>query len=81
MIDTVALRKRILDLAIQGLLTPDVMVDEGVNAKIQDILAENKIENNIVNEEIPFEIKNTWCWIKLGWIMGIERGGSPRPII
>ncbi len=80
MIDTVALRKRILDLAIQGLLTPDVMVDEGVNAKIQDILAENKIENNIVNEEIPFEIKNTWCWIKLGWIMGIERGGSPRPI-
>lgn len=80
MIDTVALRKRILDLAIQGLLTPDVTIDEGVNSKVNNILIENEIANDIVQSDIPFEIKNTWSWIKLGWIMGIERGGSPRPI-
>ena len=80
MIDTTALRKRILDLAIQGLLTPDVTIDEGVNSKVNNILIENEIANDIVQSDIPFEIKNTWCWIKLGWIMGIERGGSPRPI-
>lgn len=80
MIDTAALRKRILDLAIQGLLTPDVTIDEGVNSKVNNILIENEIANDIVQSDIPFEIKNTWCWIKLGWIMGIERGGSPRPI-
>lgn len=80
MIDTAALRKRILDLAIQGLLTPDVTIDECVNSKVNNILIENEIANDIVQSDIPFEIKNTWCWIKLGWIMGIERGGSPRPI-
>lgn len=80
MIDTAALRKRILDLAIQGLLTPDVTVDEGVNLKVNNILVENEIKNDIVLSDIPYDIKNTWCWIKLGWIMGIERGGSPRPI-
>ncbi len=80
MIDTAALRKRILDLAIQGLLTPDVTIDEGVNSKVNNILRENEISNDIVQSDIPFEIKNNWCWIKMGWIMGIERGGSPRPI-
>lgn len=80
MIDTAALRKRILDLAIQGLLTPDVTVDEGVNLKVNNILVENEIKNDIVLSDSPYDIKNTWCWIKLGWIMGIERGGSPRPI-
>lgn len=80
MIDTAALRKRILDLAIQGLLTPNVTIDEGVNSKVNNILRENEISNDIVQSDIPFEIKNNWCWIKMGWIMGIERGGSPRPI-
>ena len=55
-------------------------IDEGVNSKVNNILIENEIANDIVQSDIPFEIKNTWCWIKLGWIMGIERGGSPRPI-
>lgn len=80
MIDTAALRKRVLDLAIQGLLTPDVAIDEGVVTKINCILNKNEIDNYIDSSEIQFEIKSTWSWIKLGWIMGIERGGSPRPI-
>ncbi|EAI8667589.1 restriction endonuclease subunit S [Campylobacter upsaliensis] len=28
----------------------------------------------------PFEIPNSWAWVKLGDICEIVRGGSPRPI-
>ena len=47
MIDTAALRKRIIDLAIQGLLTPDVTIDEGVNSKVNNILIENEIRTTL----------------------------------
>ncbi|EAL7774616.1 hypothetical protein DVE54_07490 [Campylobacter upsaliensis] len=30
--------------------------------------------------EAPFEIPNSWAWVKLGDICEIVRGGSPRPI-
>ena len=33
-----------------------------------------------VEEEIPFEIPENWCWCRLDSIATIERGGSPRPI-
>ncbi len=33
-----------------------------------------------INDEIPFEIPNSWCWIRLGDLLEIARGGSPRPI-
>ena len=33
-----------------------------------------------ITGEIPFEIPDSWAWIRLGDVMEIARGGSPRPI-
>ena len=33
-----------------------------------------------IDDEIPFEIPTTWSWCRLGNILDIARGGSPRPI-
>lgn len=31
-------------------------------------------------DEVPFDIPENWCWCRLGDILDIARGGSPRPI-
>ena len=33
-----------------------------------------------IEDEIPFEVPEGWAWCRLGTILKIERGGSPRPI-
>ena len=33
-----------------------------------------------ITDEIPFEIPDSWVWVRLGNVMEIARGGSPRPI-
>ncbi len=33
-----------------------------------------------IDDEIPFEIPESWEWCRLGSYLEIERGGSPRPI-
>jgi len=33
-----------------------------------------------ITDEIPFEIPDSWSWVRLGNVMEIARGGSPRPI-
>ena len=33
-----------------------------------------------IAEEIPFDIPDSWEWVRLGTICEIARGGSPRPI-
>ena len=33
-----------------------------------------------IEDEIPFDLPNNWCWIRLQEIADIARGGSPRPI-
>ena len=33
-----------------------------------------------ITDEIPFDIPDTWCWVRLGNVLEIARGGSPRPI-
>ena len=38
------------------------------------------LETKDITDEIPFEIPNSWEWVRLGNIMEIARGGSPRPI-
>ena len=35
---------------------------------------------DITEEEIPFDIPESWCWCRLGEVTEIARGGSPRPI-
>ena len=33
-----------------------------------------------ITDEIPFKIPDSWSWVRLGNVMEIARGGSPRPI-
>ena len=32
-----------------------------------------------IDNEIPFEIPENWCWARLSTMIGIQRGASPRP--
>lgn len=38
------------------------------------------VASEIGEEEIPFEVPESWCWCRLGDLAAIARGGSPRPI-
>ena len=55
---------------------------ESVIFKGDDNSYYEKIGNDItcINDEIPFETPINWQWVRLGSTVGIERGGSPRPI-
>jgi hypothetical protein len=33
-----------------------------------------------IADEVPFEIPDSWEWIRLGTVCEVARGGSPRPI-
>ena len=37
-------------------------------------------ETVCIDDDLPFEIPNSWRWTKFGNICNIARGGSPRPI-
>ncbi len=39
-----------------------------------------KNEPICIAEEVPFDIPDSWEWVRLGSITEIARGGSPRPI-
>ena len=77
MIDTEALRKKVIDLAIQGKLTEQLPSDgdaETLYAKIQEekaeLVKEGKIKKDkalpeITEDEIPFEIPESWKWVRL----------------
>ena len=32
-----------------------------------------------IDGEIPFDIPDNWCWTRLGTMIGVQRGASPRP--
>ena len=32
-----------------------------------------------IDDEIPFDIPEGWCWRRLGTMIGVQRGASPRP--
>ena len=78
MIDTEALRKKVIDLAIQGKLTEQLPTDgdaETLYAQIQEekarLVKEGKIKKDkalpeITDDEIPFEIPDSWKWVRIG---------------
>lgn len=97
MIDTEALKRKILDLAIKGKLVPqdsndepasellkriknerDRLIDEGkIKGKKDDFSYIFKGDDNCyyekigkevknINDEIPFEIPNSWAWQRIG---------------
>lgn len=75
MIDTKALRSRILDLAIQGKLTEQLPSDGTAEELYQQIQAEKqRFISNIKSEDIPFDIPSNWKWVRLGEIVSILGG-------
>ena len=92
MIDTQAIKNKILGLAIQGKLTEQRSEDgtaeellEQIRAEKKRLIAEGKIKREkalppITKDEKPFDIPEGWCWVRLGDVCNIARGGSPRPI-
>ena len=75
MIDTKALRSRVLDLAIRGKLTEQLPSDGTAEELYQQIQAEKqRFISNIKSEDIPFDIPSNWKWVRLGEIVSILGG-------
>jgi len=86
MIDTEALRKKVIDLAIRGKLTEQLPEDgtaEELYAQIQEekasLVKEKKIKKEkplpaIEADEIPFEIPKNWKWVRLSTIITLQSG-------
>ena len=90
MIDTEALRKKVIDLAIQGKLTQQLPEDgnaEDLYAQIQKekakLIKEGKIKKEkplpeISDDEILFEIPSNWKWMRIAdVVMNSLGGGTP----
>ena len=89
MIDTKALRNKILDLAISGKLTEQLPKDgnaEDLYAQIQEekakLIAKGKIKKEkplppISEEEIPFEIPENWKWVRFSDLVNFYLGKTP----
>ncbi len=93
--DTKTLRQKILDIAIRGKLVPQDPNDEPasvlldrISAEKERLIKEGKIKRSKKNasadkphyENMPFDIPDSWAWIRLKDVSEIARGGSPRPI-
>ena len=88
MIDTKALRSRVLDLAIQGKLTEQLESDgtaeelwQQIQAEKQRLIKEGKIKKEkplpeIAEEEKPFDIPESWKWVRVGSITEIAGGNK-----
>lgn len=83
------LKASILNLAIQGKLTErcdedgfasELLLNTSVANNVDGQRVKEKNITEISDDEIPFDIPETWEWVKLGTVCVIARGGSPRPI-
>ena len=76
--DAQALREKILDLAMRGKLVPQDPSDEPasvllekIKAEKAELIKEKKIKKSkplppITDEEKPFDIPDSWEWVRLG---------------
>ena len=100
-----ALKKSILQEAVQGKLVPQDPSDEPAEALLkrirvekQRLIKEGKIKKNkhesvifrrdnshyekldgverCIDEELPFEIPETWAWVRIGTILSVSSGDS-----
>lgn len=86
------MKKSLLQEAIKGKLV-EQRPEEGtgeelyetIQAEKKKLIKEGKIKkqkalSEITEDEMPFEIPESWKWVRLGDVSTIARGGSPRPI-
>lgn len=86
------LKNSILQMAMQGKLV-EQRPEEGTGEELyqqiqkekQKLIKEGKIKRQktlpeITEDEMPFEIPESWKWVRMGTVSEIARGGSPRPI-
>ena len=72
-------RQKILDLAIHGKLVPQNKSDEPAIVLLERITRDNPHYEKLT--DIPFEIPDSWEWVKLGDVCKpIKRGKSPKYI-
>lgn len=75
------LKNSILQLAVQGKLVPQCKEDEPASELMKHISAEKaklgikeKSLADITNDEMPFDIPDSWEWVKLGKICRVSTG-------
>ena len=88
--DAQALREKILDLAMRGKLVkqdpndePASVLLEKIKAEKAELVKEKKIKKSkplpeITDDEKPFDIPDSWEWVRLGDIGSIVSGGTPK---
>ncbi|WP_279036159.1 restriction endonuclease subunit S [Lactobacillus intestinalis] len=88
--DAQALREKILDLAMRGKLVkqdpndePASVLLEKIKAEKAELVKEKKIKKSkplpeITDDEKPFDIPDSWEWVRLGEIGSIISGGTPK---
>lgn len=93
MIDTQAIRSKILDLAMRGQLTEQLPEDGTVEDLYQQILEEKqklikegKIKKQktlpeITDEEIPFDIPKNWKWVRLSDLVYLTSGNQYEDVL
>lgn len=83
------LKNSILQLAIQGKLTKQLLKEGNAKELLYKVSMSDKVDGRrakqksitpIEDSDKHFEIPENWTWIKLGAVCIIARGGSPRPI-
>ena len=88
--DLVPLREAVLQLAVRGRLVPQDEGDEPAGklvAKLEagkeqllkkKIITKSRYSCGVPVEQGPFEIPETWQWLRLGDVSAIVGGGTPR---
>ena len=88
--DAQALREKILDLAMRGKLVsqdpndePASVLLEKIKAEKEQLIKEKKIKKSkplapISDNEKPFDIPDSWEWVRLGDVINFSLGKTPR---
>ena len=85
------LRNSILQMAIEGKLTEQRPEDgnaadllKEIQAEKAKLVKEGKIKKEkplpeIAEDEIPFELPENWCWVRLGSVVDVRDGTHDTP--
>lgn len=82
MIDTQAIRTRILHLALQGKLVPQNSSDDSAIDLVSALckkIKDQSFQNNISQQEIPYNIPDSWVWCRLSDIGTTNIGLTYHP--